>query len=471
MTPAGRMGMVYLPPMNSFLVIDPATGATVGDYPAMTRSQAHGIVERVHAAFLLWEQTTMSGRAERMHAAAVTLRQRKTELATLVTREMGKTSREAQEEVEKCATCCDYFAEHAAAMLAPERPSSEALRAGGVAEGESAFVTFRPLGVVLALMPWNFPLWQVVRFLAPGLMAGNACVLKHANNTPGCALALEDVFRHAGFPPDLFRTVLVDIPEVEGLVTHPRVAAVTLTGSVEAGRSVASVAGRALKKCVLELGGSDPYLILEDADLDLAAAVCAEARLRNAGQSCIAAKRFVVVAAVREEFERRFTARMVAWEASAPLATVRGRDRLHAQVCASVAAGARLLLGGVLPPGPGAFYPATVLTDVRPGMPAYAEELFGPVAAMIPVADEGEAIRVANDTAFGLGAAVFTRDRARGERIAAESLQAGATFVNASVRSVPGLPFGGIKDSGYGRELSAHGIREFVNVKTVLVKE
>lgn len=461
--------------MTAFPVIDPATGETLRTYPAMPRAEAHGIVEAVHAAFQTWKRTTFAERARLMHAAAGVFRGRKDELAALVTAEMGKTLQEAGEEVEKCAFGCDFYADHAEAMLAPEALTEAAFRAGGGAAGERAFTTHNPLGVVLALMPWNFPLWQVARFLAPGLMAGNACVLKHANNTPGCALALESVFREAGFPPDLFRAVLVDIPEVENLITHPKVAAVTLTGSVPAGRSVASIAGRVLKKCVLELGGSDPYLILEDADLDHAAEVCARGRLLNMGQSCIAAKRFVVVTAVREEFEHKFTARMAAVRGSgpaalAPMATVRGRDRLHAQVRASIASGARRLLGGEVPPGPGAFYPPTVLTDVRPGMAAYEEELFGPVASIIPVADEAEAIRVANDTAFGLGAAVFTRDVAHGERIAAEALEAGAAFVNASVRSMPALPFGGIKDSGYGRELSRHGIMEFVNVKTVLVR-
>ena len=405
-----------------------------------------------------------------MQVAAGVLRQREDDLAALVNEEMGKTLQEAREEVRKCAFCCDYYVRHAEGMLAPEVLAAAVFLDGGGTTGERAFVTYNPLGVVLALMPWNFPLWQVVRFLAPGLMAGNACVLKHANNTPGCALALESVFCEAGFPPDLFRAVLVDIPEVEHLITHPKVAAVTLTGSVAAGRSVASIAGRTLKKCVLELGGSDPYLILEDADLDLAAQVCTEARLRNAGQSCIAAKRFIVVEAVRREFEAKFTARMAAWPTLAPLATIKGRNRLHAQVRASIEGGARLLLGGEVPAGPGAHYPSTVLTDVRPGMAAYDEELFGPVASIIPVTDEAQAIHVANDTAFGLGAAVFTRDLARGERMAAEQLQAGAAFVNASVRSLPALPFGGIKDSGYGRELSRQGILEFVNVKSVLVR-
>ena len=282
--------------MTSFPVVDPATGTTVRTYPARSRQQAHGIVEAVHGAFLTWKQTAFAERARLMRAAAGVFRRRQDELAALVTQEMGKTLPEASGEVEKCAFACDHYAEHAEAMLAPETPTQAAFRAGGGLEGERAFVTYNPLGVVLALMPWNFPLWQVVRFLAPGLMAGNACVLKHANNTPGCALALESVFREAGFPPDLFRAVLVDIPEVEHLITHPKVVAVTLTGSVAAGRSVASIAGRVLKKCVLELGGSDPYVILEDADLDLAVQVCVEARLRNAGQSCIAAKRFIVVA-------------------------------------------------------------------------------------------------------------------------------------------------------------------------------
>ncbi len=457
--------------MTTFPVIDPTTGGTLRTYPAMSREEAHGIVDAVHGAFLRWRRTAFAERARLMRAAATVFRQRNAELAALVTREMGKTPREAAEEVEKCAAGCNFYADHAEAMLVPDALADTAFRTGGGAAGERAFVTHNPLGVVLALMPWNFPLWQAVRFLAPGLMAGNACVLKHANNTPGCALALEDVFREAGFPADLFRAVLVDVPEVELLIIHPRVAAVTLTGSVAAGRSVASIAGRVLKKCVLELGGSDPYLILADADLDHAAEVCARARLLNAGQSCIAAKRFVVVATVREAFEQKFVARMMAYAPLAPLATARGRDRLHAQVRDSIDHGARLLLGGEVPPGTGAFYPPTVLTDVRPGMPAYEEELFGPVASIIPVADEAEAIRVANDTVFGLGAAVFTRDTACGERIAAEELEAGAAFVNAGVRSMPGLPFGGVKDSGYGRELSRQGILEFVNVKTVLIRD
>ncbi len=475
----GRGPSVIPSGMDFFPVVNPATGETVRTYPAMPMEEAHAAIEQAHAAFLGWRRTSFADRARLMRAAAARFRERKDALAALMTVEMGKTVREGGEEVEKCALGCEYFADRAERLLAPEPVDADDFRASGGAANERAYVTANPLGVVLALMPWNFPLWQAVRFLAPGLMAGNACVLKHADNVPGCALALEELFRAAGFPTHLFRAVLVGIPAVEGLITHSRVAAVTLTGSVPAGRSVAGIAGRALKKCVLELGGSDAYVILEDADLDLAAETCARARLLNTGQSCIAAKRFIVPQAVRAEFERRLVEHMREFRAGdptapdtrlGPLASRRHRDNLHAQVRASVERGARLMLGGEVPPGPGAFYPPTILADVVPGMVAYTEELFGPVASILPAADEADALRIANDTAFGLGAAVFTRDLTRGERIAAEVLEAGAAFVNTNVRSMPALPFGGIKDSGYGRELSAHGIREFVNLKTVLVK-
>jgi succinate-semialdehyde dehydrogenase/glutarate-semialdehyde dehydrogenase len=328
-------------------------------------------------------------------------------------------------------------------------------------------------------MPWNFPFWQVVRFAAPALMAGNAGLLKHAGNVSGCALALEELFRDAGFPADLFRTILVGSGRVAGLIAAPETSAVTLTGSTGAGRAVAAQAGGVLKKTVLELGGSDPYLVLEDADLELAAETCAASRLINSGQSCIAAKRFIVVEAVRARFEELFVLRMKARRLGDPMdeATEIGplarhdlRDSLHDQVTRSVARGARVLLGGTVPAGKGGYYPATVLTGVGKGMPAFDEELFGPVAAVVPVKDEAAAVRAANDSPFGLGAAVFTRDTARGERLAAKALEAGSCFVNALVKSDPRLPFGGIKESGYGRELSSFGIREFVNVKTVYVK-
>jgi succinate-semialdehyde dehydrogenase/glutarate-semialdehyde dehydrogenase len=328
-------------------------------------------------------------------------------------------------------------------------------------------------------MPWNFPFWQVLRFAAPALMAGNGAILKHSPNVTGCALAIERAMQDAGFPEDLFRTIVIETRQARAVIEHPGIVAVTLTGSTRAGQAVASQAGAAIKKTVLELGGSDPYLILDDADLDLAVDQCVTSRLINGGQSCIAAKRFVVLPAVRDGFVERLVARMADVRMGDPLdeATDIGpqarfdlRDALHEQVRRSVQLGARCRLGGVIPDGPGAYYPPTVLDDVGPGMPAYEEELFGPVAAVIAASDEEDAIRIANDSPYGLGAAVFTRDVDRGTEIATRRLAAGACFVNAFVRSDPRLPFGGIKQSGYGRELSHHGIREFVNVKTVYVK-
>jgi succinate-semialdehyde dehydrogenase/glutarate-semialdehyde dehydrogenase len=383
---------------------------------------------------------------------------------------MGKTLTEGLAEIEKCATNCDYFAEHAEGFLA-RRPVDMG--------GPKAFVTFNPIGVVLAVMPWNFPFWQVFRFAAPTLMAGNGAVLKHASNVPGCALAIEDVFREAGFPQDLFRTVLIPGRETRPLIESPDIAAVTLTGSVEAGRQVASAAGGVLKKSVLELGGSDAYLVLADADVEKAAEVAAAARMVNGGQSCIAGKRFIVVESVRQAFEQALVERMQAYamgdprqEATklGPMQSVQARDDIHDQVRRSVEKGARVLIGGEVPDRPGAWYPATVLTDVRPGMAAYEEEVFGPVAAVISARDEAEAVAIANGSQFGLGSGVLTRDLARGERIAADELEAGMSFVNANVRSDPRLPFGGVKDSGHGRECAEFGIHEFVNIKSVLVQ-
>jgi succinate-semialdehyde dehydrogenase/glutarate-semialdehyde dehydrogenase len=345
-------------------------------------------------------------------------------------------------------------------------------------DASKSYVSFEPLGVVLAVMPWNFPFWQVVRFAAPALMAGNVGVLKHASNVPGCALAIERVFCEAGLPDGAFRTLLVGSGQVRALIEHPHVKAVTLTGSTPAGQSVAAQAGAVVKKTVLELGGSDAYIVLEDADLDHAVSTCVNSRLINGGQSCIAAKRFIVVDAVREAFTDRFVELMRTKKMGDPIgegtdigpqARHNLRDDLHAQVRASIARGAILLLGGEIPPGDGAYYPPTVLADVRKGMPAYDEELFGPVAAIITARDEDAAVRIANDSAFGLGAAVFTKDSARGERVA-QALEAGSTFVNALVASDPRLPFGGIKQSGYGRELASYGIKEFVNIKTIYVR-
>jgi succinate-semialdehyde dehydrogenase/glutarate-semialdehyde dehydrogenase len=448
---------------------NPADGRILAIYEETPREAAEGAIAYAHDAHLQWKRTPFAHRADLMRRAGGILRARARELGEIMTREMGKPIRGGVAEAEKCAWVCEYYAEHAEAFLADQEVGTDASR---------SFVTFQPLGVILAVMPWNFPFWQVFRFAAPGLMAGNAGLLKHASNVPGCALAIEEIFREAGFPEGLFRTLLVPGSRVDALIEHPLVRGVTLTGSTPAGRAVARKAGEMLKKTVLELGGSDPYVILADADLDAAAATCATARLVNSGQSCIAAKRFIVVQAVREAFERRFVAAMAAAKMGDPMeedtvvgpqARVDLRDELHDQVTRSIAAGARCLLGGTVPAGPGAYYPPTILTDVRAGMPAYHEELFGPVASVIPVTDQAEALRVANDTAFGLGAAVFTRDTERGTRLAREELEAGACFVNAFVRSDPRLPFGGVKESGYGRELSPYGILEFVNIKTVWV--
>jgi succinate-semialdehyde dehydrogenase/glutarate-semialdehyde dehydrogenase len=383
--------------------------------------------------------------------------------------EMGKPLRQGVAEVEKCAWVCEYYAEHAEAFLADEPVAAGA--------GKS-FVSYRPIGLVLGIMPWNFPFWQVFRYACPTLMAGNGVLLKHAPNVPGSALAIEEVLRRAGLPDGLFRTLLIDLPQVPDLIADSRVRAVTLTGSTRAGRAVASQAGQHIKTTVLELGGSDPYLVLEDADLDRTIDACVTSRLQNSGQSCIAAKRFVVVDAVCDAFLERFVPRMAAAKVGdpldsdtevGPLARVDLRDALHDQVLHSVENGAGLLLGGSRPEGPGAYYPTTVLDDVAPGMRAYHEELFGPVASIVRVRDEAHAIEVANDTAFGLGAAVFTQDLERGHRIARDELDAGACFVNDFVRSDPRLPFGGVKESGYGRELARHGILEFVNAKTVSI--
>ena len=449
--------------------INPATGDVFESYEEAAPGKVSKIIDAAHAAFLDWRRRPIAERAGPMRKAAQLLREEAHDHARLMAREMGKPVRDGIAEAQKCASGCDFYADNAERFLGRETIATEA---------RSSFVAFNPLGVILAVMPWNFPFWQVFRFAAPGLMAGNAAVLKHASNVPGCALAIEDIFRRAGFPANLFRTLMIGSKQVDAVIEHPLVRAVTVTGSGAAGRAVARKAGDMLKKTVLELGGSDPYLVLEDADLELAARICAKGRLVNSGQSCIAAKRFIVVEEVRAKFEPLFVARMKAARMGDPFddqteigpqARQDLRDALHAQVEASIAKGARCLLGGTIPDGRGAYYPATVLTDVRPGMPAYDEELFGPVAAIIPVKSESAAIEVANDSAFGLGGAVITRDVARGERIAAELIESGCVFVNDSVRSDPRLPFGGVKESGYGRELSSYGIREFVNIKTVYV--
>jgi succinate-semialdehyde dehydrogenase/glutarate-semialdehyde dehydrogenase len=455
----------------SFQTIDPSSNQPGRLYDGHTVEEAKAIAAAAHAAFLGWRRTAFAERSRLMHAAAAVLRRRADEFCELMTAEMGKTLTEGRAEIEKCAHACDLLADQAEGYLASIPVDMD---------GPKAMVVFRPIGVVLAVMPWNFPFWQVFRFAAPGLMAGNGGVLKHASNVPGCALAIEQVFQEAGFPKDIFRTLLIPSRDVKAIIEDPSIAAVTLTGSVGAGREVAGAAGAALKKAVLELGGSDAYLVLDDADAEHAAEVATTARMVNGGQSCIAGKRFIVLPQVREAFEAAMTRRMQAiamadprQEASklGPMQSVKARDAIHDQVCRSIAAGARLLTGGVAPDQPGAWYPATVLAGVKPGMPAYDEEVFGPVAAIIEAEDEADAIRIANSSEYGLGSGVLTRDTARGERIAVEELEAGMSFVNQNVRSDPRLPFGGVKHSGYGRELTAFGIREFVNIKSVLVHD
>lgn len=450
--------------------VNPATGETIKTYDEMSPAETGQIITQAHQTFRDWKQTTFAERAQMMQQAAHILRENANAYGVLMAQEMGKPIREGRAEAEKCAWVCEYYAENAATFLQPEVIPTDASK---------SFVTFQPLGVVLAVMPWNFPFWQVFRFAAPALMAGNVGVLKHASNVPGCALAIEEVFRKAGFPDHAFRTLLIGSRDVEAVIKHPYVTAATLTGSTPAGKAVASQAGAMLKKSVLELGGSDAYVVLADADLEATAATCVTSRLLNAGQSCIAAKRFVVVESIRRRFEDVFVAQMRLAKVGdpldeqtqvGPLARHDLRDDLHQQVQASLAKGATCLLGGVVPAGQGAYYPPTVLTNVTKGMPAYDDELFGPVAAIIAAPDEQEAIRVANDSVFGLGAAVFTQDMAKGEYIAAHELEAGCCFVNAFVKSDPRLPFGGIKESGYGRELSSYGIKEFVNIKTVFVR-
>jgi succinate-semialdehyde dehydrogenase/glutarate-semialdehyde dehydrogenase len=457
-------------PKPRYTAVDPATGQPGRSYEGHTIAEAHAIAAASRKAYESWRRTDFAHRGALMRKAAEVLRRRAGEFADLITAEMGKPRGEGLAEIEKCALNCDFYADKAAEFLAP-RPVDMG--------GPKTFITYNPLGVVLAVMPWNFPFWQVLRFAAPTLMAGNGAVLKHASNVPGCALAIEEVFREAGFPPDLFRTVLIPGRDVRALIEDRNIAAVTLTGSVQVGKDVASAAGQVLKKAVLELGGADAYVILEDADIEKAAAVCAAARMVNGGQSCVAGKRFLVVKSVRAAFERAFVEKMGAFQMGdpkldstklGPMSSAGARDEIHEQVVQSVQKGARVLLGGEVPDRPGAWYPATILTDVRPGQPAHDDEIFGPVAAIIEVADEAEAIRVANDSEFGLGSGVLTGDLARGERIAAEELEAGMSFVNANVRSDPRLPFGGVKHSGYGRECSDFGIHEFVNIKTVLVQ-
>jgi len=452
------------------LSVNPAFSSVIEEYDEYSDEKVNAIIDKADSAFLAWSEAPFTERSRLMKNASDVLCKRREFLAELMTLEMGKPIIQSRAEIDKCAWVCTYYAANADEFLKDELVETDA---------KKSFITCRPLGVILAVMPWNFPFWQVFRFAAPGLMAGNTGLLKHSSNVSGCALAIENVFRDAGFPDGVFSTLLVSSKRVENIIKDPRIKGVTLTGSTPAGISVATASVSVLKKVVLELGGSDPYLILDDADLESAADTCATARLLNGGQSCIAAKRFIVTEKVYDEFLKLFVKKMNSKKMGDPLdpsndigpqAREDLREELHSQGRRSVELGAEVLLGGVIPDIKGAYYPPTILVNVKKGMPAYHEELFGPVASVIKVRNEDEAIFVANDTSFGLGAAVFTQDIKKGEEIAKYKLDAGSCFVNSFVKSDPRLPFGGIKESGFGRELSLYGIKEFVNIKTVYIK-
>ena len=455
--------------MSVLVTYNPATGEPLAEYAVFSDADIDTALDTADEAQRSWAARPIEARAGVLRRVAAILRDEIDELALLVTREMGKPLAEARAEVEKCATTCDFYADNAAAFLADEVVSTSADR---------SWISYEPVGVVLAVMPWNFPLWQVLRFAAPALMAGNAALLKHSPNTTGCAVAVQRIVTAAGGPEGLFGALVVaepDVPAVtQRLIADPRIGAVTLTGSERAGRAVGAAAGDAIKKSVLELGGSDAFVVLADADLPRVAALAARGRLMNAGQSCISPKRLIVDASVAEEFTRLLVAQVEALVVGdpeapgthvGPMARADLRDGVHRQVEASVEAGARLLAGGSKLPGPGCFYAPTVLGDVVPGVPAYDEEVFGPVAAVLVARDEDDAVRIANDTRFGLGASVWTSDPERGVAVA-RRIRSGAAFVNALVASDPRMPFGGTRASGYGRELAAAGIREFVNVRT-----
>ncbi|MCP4119987.1 MAG: NAD-dependent succinate-semialdehyde dehydrogenase [Desulfobacteraceae bacterium] len=449
--------------------INPATNELIKEYTPHNAAEAKSIVQAVDQDWQAWRKTSFAERAALMHKASDILLAERDECAGIITAEMGKLMGEARGEVEKCALACRFYADNAEKLLRDEVIETDFSK---------SFVTFEPIGVVLAVMPWNFPFWQVWRFIAPALMAGNAAVLKHASNVFGCAEKIEEVVRKAGFPENIFRSLLIPAREVEAVIANPLVKAVTLTGSEPAGSKVAETAGRELKKCVMELGGSDPFIVLEDADLDACVKSAVTSRTLNAGQVCIAAKRFIIVESVAAEFEALMKEQMEALVVGnpmddnsqmAPMARQDLLDEIHDQVERSIAQGGKLVTGGKPLDMPGNFYAPTIISDVKKGNPVYEEETFGPVAALITVKDEAEAVAVANDTDFGLGGSVWTADEERGVKIA-RRIETGMVFVNNMVASSPQLPFGGVKRSGFGRELADYGIKEFMNIKTVCVR-
>jgi succinate-semialdehyde dehydrogenase / glutarate-semialdehyde dehydrogenase len=446
--------------------VNPYTQTVIQEFAFDDASQIARKIENASNAFRIWKRESFPKRSKLMFNAAHVLRESREHFARIITDEMGKVLSESRAEIDKCATACEYFAAHAEAMLKDESIPTEA---------SSSFIAYQPLGPVLAIMPWNFPFWQVFRFAAPALMAGNVGLLKHAANVTGCSLAIESVFNEAGFPEHTFQSLLIDSKKAELVIGDDRVAAVTLTGSEYAGSQVASLAGKHLKKTVLELGGSDPFIVLEDADLEEAAKVATQSRMQNAGQSCIAAKRFIIVESIKDEFMKRFKTSIESLKqgnplspdtTTGPLARLDLAEDLEKQLNDSVTKGAEILTGGKRD---GCNFQPTLLENVQKGMPAFDEEMFGPVAAIITVKDESEAIRIANDHRYGLGGSVWTSDIKRGERVARE-IESGCVFVNSLMRSDPRLPFGGTKKSGYGRELSELGIKEFMNAKTIFIK-
>lgn len=453
----------------AFQSINPATDEELASYEYWSRDQLSTALEAVASTNLAWQSTPLAERCELVRTIAPQLRQQKKALAEIITLEMGKLIADSEAEVEKCALACEFYADKGPEFLADEIIESDA--------GKS-YVCYQPIGTVLAVMPWNFPIWQVFRFVAPALVAGNTGLLKHASNVPQCALAIEKIIKDAGLPENVFRTLMIGASQVQSVIEDDRVSAVTLTGSEPAGRQVASHAGASIKKSVLELGGSDPFVVLEDADIRDAARNALISRFLNTGQSCIAAKRFIVVNDIAADFIAEFKSQVETLKVGnpmdksttlAPMARKDLRDELHEQVTDSISKGATVVTGCQPVEGPGAFYQASILANVKPGMRAYDEEFFGPVAIVINANDEADALRIANDSRFGLGGSVWTADTNRGEAFA-RKVESGSVFVNGFVKSDPRLPFGGIKASGYGRELSHHGMHEFVNAKTIWIR-